>query len=363
MDKIYLKSQQIFIGCILFFCINLQSFSATVAAPLALNTYHRDVPSALDSLIRQNLVEKKYKEALTLLEEQLKRDPKNEALRYQEALIYVDLEKYDQAKSILQDILALNKTNTKAYQLLDKVNQAIESLPHNEIGLGQDETYVSDLNNTWSISSLHYYRFTEYGTFGARVNYGYRFHTSGKQYQIEAYPKFFNSKVYANLSYAFSNTPQQVFPRYQYTIEPYFTIFDSVEFSFGQRFVRDFNVNIYNNTGSIGKYFGDYFIWVRSNHYIPKSVNYDEVGLRRYFNDGQNYFSIKLGGGKYPDIGDIQPFTQLILITAKSIGLDSKIKINKSVFLKGYVVYTDQLFLADKRRQLTEGGLELDYLF
>ena len=87
--------------------------------------------------------------------------------------------------------------------------------PKNEFGYDQDEAYVSDLKAYWSFSSLHYYRFTQAGIFGARVNYANKYAIAGEQYQLEAYPKIFPESLpgsYINLVFGLSNTSQQVYP-------------------------------------------------------------------------------------------------------------------------------------------------------
>lgn len=334
----------------------------TSITPIGLNGYYSYAPSALQAQIQKQVAGKQYKEAIASLDQQLSRDPTNISLLYQKADIYSDIGQYDNAIDVLNKIVALKPDDQKAKDYIAKLNLLKEKIPHNEVGLGQYETYVSDIGHYWSITSLHYYRFTDKGTFGGRVNYGHRYGQSGEQYVLEAYPKSFNGNVTTNLTYGWSNTSQQVFPKYQYTIEPYLSLPKGIEISVGQRFIRDFGVNIYNNTESIGKYFSDYFIWFRPNHYSPSAKNYYEIGLKRFFT-GLNYVSIRVGAGKYPDIGDLPPLNEIIILKAKNIGLDGQYGLSPFVYVKANVGYTDQTLPGGTKRKLTDAGLELDWRF
>jgi YaiO family outer membrane protein len=234
--------------------------------------------------------------------------------------------------------------------------------PLNEIGYDQDEAYVDDIGGYWSYSSLHYYRFTEAGIFGARVNYATRYGNGGEQYLLEAYPRL-TQYSYLSLTAGLSNTSQQVFPKYQYTVEPYFTLPYGLEISAGQRYARSFGTNIYTYTGSIGKSFSDYFAWFRPYHYTPKSSDYFEVGIRRFFCNEKTYVSLKAGTGKYPDIGDLPPLNDIIILSANSLSIDGQIPIQNNIFLKGQLGYVRQVYHSGNVREITDGSLGVTWQF
>lgn len=232
----------------------------------------------------------------------------------------------------------------------------------NEIGIGQEEDYVSDLGGYWSYSTLNYYRFTDKGTYGGRINYANRYANGGEQYQLEAYPKF-TDNLYATLTVALSNTSQRVFPHYQYVVEPYYAFKNGFVVSLGQRYARTFDVNIYTYTGSVGHEVGNYFIWVRPYHYTPKSTNYVEVGVRRTFEDENKYLSLTIGGGRTPDIGDLPPLNQIITLSAKALNLSGQLPLSKAIFLRGNVGYIKQDYQTGNERNIKQGSIGLIWRF
>jgi YaiO family outer membrane protein len=262
-----------------------------------------------------------------------------------------------------------NRTN-QALRLI-KTAEAVTTTPLNELGFDQDEAYVSDIGGYWSYSSIHYYRFTKYGVFGARVNYADRYANGGEQYQLEAYPKlvknfYFIVDSYIELTGAKSNTSQRVFPQYQYSIEPYLTLPNDYEVSFGQRYSRGYGVNIYTYTGSIGKYLDDgkYFLWFRPYHFTPKSVDYFEVGARRFFNDEQTSFITVRGGiGRMPDIGDVPPLNQIIILQEDNLSVDGQIPLRKDIFFKAGLGYSRQGYSFGHVRHVTDGSVGIFWQF
>lgn len=233
----------------------------------------------------------------------------------------------------------------------------------NNIGISQEEDYVSDLKQYWSYSSLYYYRKTIHGIFGARVNYANRYSMGGEQYQLEAYPKI-SPNVYAALSVGLSNTSQQVFPKYQYSVEPYFNLPKGYEASIGQRFIRSYDVNIYTYTGSIGKNVGNYFVWLRPYHYTPKSVDFFEAGIKRYFEGLDDTFvSFKVGTGKIPDIGDIPPLNQITILSANTFSIDGQFHATRCMLVRLGVGYARQVYQSGNVREITNGSINLTWKF
>lgn len=351
------------ICCILGF-VSLSVKADFGGRAIGISSSHFYAPPALESLIQKNITQKKYKAASSILDEQLSKDPKNTALLFDRAAIYADLGEYDKSMDVLDQIAVLQPDNEKANKLRKVIAEKQKAIPRNELGFYQDENYVSDLKSYWSYSSLHYYRFTKHGTFGGRVNYANRYGTPGEQYQLEAYPKLFEG-AYATLSFALSNTSQRVYPHYQYTVEPYFSLpRTNFEVSLGQRYIKSYGVNIYTYTGSVAYYLNNYFIWFRPYHYTPKSTDYFELGIRRYSDDDTNkYFSIKAGIGKYPDIGDFPPLNQIIIVSANSIGFDGKYPLTKTLFLQGWVGYIRQVYHSGLVREVTDGALGINWQF
>jgi len=216
----------------------------------------------------------------------------------------------------------------------------------NEVGVDGALSYVSDLATYWTYSSLHYYRLTNKGTFGGRINSAHRFGSTAVQYQAEAYPVLYKG-AYAALSIAYANSTQTLFASYQYRVEGYFPLPQNYEFSLGQggqRFPRFGNQNIFLYTGSLGKYIGEYFVWARPFYYTPQSNFMYEVGLRRLFTDPNKYVSIRASSGHLPDIGDLPPLDNMITVSQSAIALGGQLPLKNNFFAKTDVSYAHQVY-------------------
>ncbi|MEN9449470.1 MAG: hypothetical protein RJA83_84 [Pseudomonadota bacterium] len=341
--------------------------SGAFAGPVADNRalfvtgYHSDISPGLELLIDQSLLHQKTKDTLSLINSELEKDPTNTTLMYKKASIYADQGLWNNTLDALNQIILLQPSNTKANALIKIVDEKKRAEPHNEIGFDLDEAYVSDLSTYWNYSSIHYYRLTDGGKFGGHVNHANRYGSSGTQYQLEAYPKL-SKNAYAELSLGYADTGQIIFPTLQYNLEGYIDTANNLEFSLGQggkHFAQFSNQNILSYTGTIGKNIGSSFIWFRPTYFTPKKTWFYQVGLRKYFSDPNNYMSVVAAIGRIPDLGDVPPFDQMIIISQKGIGIVGQVSLSKSIFLKGGIGYVKQLFPSGLRREITDASIGL----
>ena len=249
-----------------------------------------------------------------------------------------------------------------ASKLPDEAKQAV---PRNEIGVDVNEAYVNDLTAYWNYSSMHYYRLTDGGKFGGHFNYAKRYGTTGKQFQLEAYPKF-SKNIYGTFSFSYANQTQYLYPNLQYIVEGYIDVAHGLEFSLGQsaqKFIRFNNQKIFNYTGTIGKYFGDSFAWLRPHYYTPVGTQFYEVGIRHYFSDTDNYISFIVGAGRLPDIGDLPPLDQMIIISQRAISMSGQFALTKTVFIQYGAGYAKQHYPSHLLREVTDGRLGMIWKF
>lgn len=317
---------------------------------------------ALTMQVQQHLIGHRYKEAISLLDQQLQINPNNTDALFKKAEIYIDLGQYKNAEAVLNQIKILKPNDEKLNRFSLIVEKYRATEPKNEIGFDQDEAYVSDLKHYWTYSSLHYYRLSGDGKWGGRINYSARYGTHAEQYQLEAYPRL-TTNLNGAFTLAYSNTSQRLFPTIAYTLEGYYSYHPNFEFSlgqYGQRFVRFSNRQIFTYTGSVGYYYGQYFIWFRPSVYTPTSTEGNEIGITRYFENSANvanFITLRVSSGLLPDIGNLPPLDNIIKVHQDTIGVSGQYAVTKTVFLKGRLSYYHQNYPNNLLREITDGDV------
>lgn len=342
----------------LFFLFPIFSYAA-IDQTLAISLPNTFITQAQGMMIEQLLLQKRYNDTLSYIDDELAKNPNNTELLYKKAAVYVEMEQYGNASDTLDEILKLQPEHKEAASLRARITELEKSIVHNELGASFNDAYVSDQNSYWTYSSLHYYRFTDFGTYGGRVNYATRYGTNAEQYQFEAYPKFQNSWhiQYIQMSFAYSNFSQILFPNYQYSFEPYFNLPHNFELSAGFRGLDSFGVGIYTYTGSLGYYFGNNYAWFRPYIYAPEPAQFYEIGIRHYFSNKNTFVSLKAGKGKAPDILDLAPLNQIIILDQDLIAGNAQFLIYKNVYLQVGAGYLHQVFPSGNVRNITDGSL------
>ncbi len=177
------------------------------------------------------------------------------------------------------------------------------------IGMNFAIDRFSDTYGPMNSGFIELTRRTAYGSLFARLNYASRFGTRGIQAETDLYPRLTDG-IYAYLSYGYSTS--ELYPRHRAGAELYTKLPSSYEGSVGLRhlfFGPASSVTIY--TGSIGLYFGSYWISVRP-YLIPNDAGLTKsasVTLRRYLGDAENFISLKAGAGFSADERTIQSST------------------------------------------------------
>lgn len=243
----------------------------------------------------------------------------------------------------------------------------------NDLGFDQDESYLSDLKKYWDYSSLYYYRKTEYGKIGARANRNDRHNgIRATQYQCEAYP-ILTKRIYLSLAYAWARTSNLIYPNKKYYIEGFYDAPNGVELSFGhmgEKFAAFSGQHIYEYTGSVGRYFGDNFIWFRTAYFKPTKTMFYIAGVRySFWDDPETYVLLTANAGILPDIGDVPPFDKIIPEKQRGIALGTQLPLGfkklctfDKLYIRAGVGYTRQQYPKLLRR-VTNFALGLHVYF
>lgn len=225
----------------------------------------------------------------------------------------------------------------------------------NEVGITLDEAYVNDLDSIWSYGSLYYFRLTELGKYGLRLNAANRFDETALQYQLETYPKL-NQNIYATFIVSYANHSQIHYPTFHLHAEPYFNFYNHFELSLGydtKHYNQFSGQKIDYYTASLGKYIDQYYLWARISYFNPISDELIEIGARKYFNNEKNYIGLRANTGKIPDIADVPPLDEILLVNQTGIGIDSQYAVHANLFIKAAIRYLSQHYIKpDQNRDI-----------
>lgn len=238
----------------------------------------------------------------------------------------------------------------------------------NEIGIIQQNYYISDVSRTWDYSTLYYGRATPLGKVFGKINYANRLGYQAIQGEIEAFPKL-NKYVYLDIDYAFANEPN-LFPDRSYVIEAYVTTKKAFDFSIGAKYnVVDKNHQFYVYTGSITKFLNDYknSVTFRPYFFVPvtgQNSTLYTLNIRHVVADPYFYFGCLIGAGNSPDLADLT--TVNFLVTRNKI-INPYINFplhNDRINVKLSFLYQNQLFNSlNKVRDWTGGTMSLAWSF
>lgn len=164
-----------------------------------------------------------------------------------------------------------------------------------------DFSYV-DFRGTidpWRLGSLSVGHATSAGSIIARLNYAYRFATSGLQGEVDAYPRL-RAGTYAYLNAGYSGA--DIFPRWRLGGELFQSFPSAWEGSLGFRQLRFGGPPVTLITGAVGKYSGNYWVSVRPYLRFRSTGTSASAGVtaRRYFADGDHYFGARASYGSSP---------------------------------------------------------------
>lgn len=260
---------------------------------------------AVDALIDAELLSDNYPGAIKYADIGLSYHPNDGSFLYKKARALNNSGNSKKASSLLNQILATDPSNKDAVGLLLSIRRGSMV---NKLTLNY-WTYIFNDVNPWSFGSAAIGRKTKtFGTVTLRYNFARRFDKDGHQIEIDAYPTIAKG-VYMYFSTAISN--KKNFPYSRLSIEPYFKLPASFEMSLGFRYLNfdDNRIATFDSnkvviyTGSIGKYYGNYWFSVRpyltpGKEAWSKSVN---LTVRRYLADADSYLSLIVGTGISPD--------------------------------------------------------------
>jgi YaiO family outer membrane protein len=286
---------------------------------------------AIDAIIDNEIMADDYSSAVIYADEALLYHPGDETFLYKKARALNKLGKTKDSQAILRNIVQLNPDNKEAPKLLLDIKRAGRV---NKFTMSYS-TDMFDGSTPWTFASASIGRKTKrFGSVILRYNFANRFGNNGNQIEIDAYPAIAKG-IYFYFNAGISN--KKNFPYTRLSIEPYFKLPKSFELSVGVRYMN-FDANrlfaldsnkVLIYTGTIGKYFGSY--WISLRPYFTKGTDAwsksASITVRRYFGDEDSFISLNVGSGMSPDEQQYAFNPDMTFLKSNKISLDYQQKV------------------------------------
>ncbi|HWK07502.1 MAG TPA: YaiO family outer membrane beta-barrel protein [Puia sp.] len=305
-----------------------------------------------------------YEEALTICTTGLQAHPASEELLLRKAKILNAMKRFAAADSVLRQLLHINKDNTAA-RALD--NRLKELSWKNKINSSYDFVYFDkQFKDPWHLVSLDYGRSTKFGTITGRINYANRFRENGVQYELEAYPHI-SPTFYSYAEVAYSNN-DGVFPQWRGGFSLYANLPSSFEGELGVRYLQFSGSPTWIYTAYLGKYYKSWLwggrIYLTPATYTPAvSVSYS-LSARYYYGGADDLVGVSAGYGISPDdrynILQLEGRTKL---TSYNVGVFFKKKLLRRNVLSISANWLNQEYLPHTIGNQYQTGIAWQYRF
>ncbi|HKX26209.1 MAG TPA: YaiO family outer membrane beta-barrel protein [Blastocatellia bacterium] len=293
-------------------------------------------------------------EALKLADEGLAADPGNQNLRFKRAKALRSVGDYKAASNDINETLRTDPDSPEARSLSLQLKDESKI---NRLKLDYTADFFDSTFDPWHLMTVSLSRPTGWGSVIGRFNYASRFGIRASQFEADAYPRIRNG-TYAYLNAGYSSS--SIFPKVRAGGEIYQALPRSYEASFGFRHLRFSGSSVTIYTGSVGKYYGNY--WISFRPYLtPSSIGPSVSGnltVRRYFKDELNYASVVVGAGISPD--ERAATLELIRLKSHKISIDGRKQVSRYLGASASFGYSneDLRFGGTRKRYTVSFGIE-----
>ncbi len=258
---------------------------------------------------------------------------------------------------VLAVILSLAGATTLLAQVGEQPGLVTSTSPRNTVGVEYEyERFETELDPWHSLSLELGHKFDRVSIIG-RVNRARRFNQDGSQFELEAYPKLW-SKAYMYASAATSS--DAIFPDRRYGLQIYQGLGHGYEVSAGARLLDFDGARTRLYTGSIGRYFGNYYATL--SPYVADSDGRKDLSsslqaaLKVSFADPDNYVGFRAGYGKVPETDVL--LQQNLELENWSVRVDRQFPLG-GLLARVAVGFRDQELTFNRKRQSFLAGLAL----
>jgi YaiO family outer membrane protein len=213
------------------------------------------------------------------------------------------------------------------------------------------ESFRGSSTEPWELAVVEYsHKFQGFGSVVFRVNRADRFDREGFQYEIDAYPKLAPG-LYMYLNAGVSS--DSLFPDQRYGAQIYKSLGNGWEASLGFRYLK-FNDSTVIYTGSIGRYWGNYYLTF-TPYVVPDEIDGASASgaleLRYYRTSGDDYWAFRGGYGNAPDVDTLLQITNRLDNGGISVSRQRPLsKKWKTTFLKAKAGYSEREYNVNVKR-------------
>ncbi len=241
-----------------------------------------------------------------------------------------------QATQTLKDFLRKHPQNQEVNTFFISLK---EDLATNNLSVSYALDHFSEIYDPMHYYTLQYSKETARGSIVGRLNVNEKFRIYGTQFELDAYPSITDG-LYAYLNAGYSGS--SIFPGWRYGAQLYKSLPLSFEVSAGIRSLKFGEQFTHIYTGSVGKYFGNSFLF-----FVPYLIPADE-GLSksgnltyRYYGSTEDlFFAVTAGMGFSPEINRFGNEETLPIISLKSqkVGISNTFKLGSANSILGFNV-------------------------
>ncbi|NJD22142.1 MAG: YaiO family outer membrane beta-barrel protein [Melioribacter sp.] len=272
------------------------------------------------------------------------------------AIVLEDLERYNDAFLTLEKIFKIDKSNTEALVLAERLKDKTRI---NSIGVTYQYEKFDKTFDPWQLGSLSYSRRLFFGTTIFRVNFARRFENNGTQYEIDMYPGFAPG-IYSYLNFGYSK--DGIFPKQRYGASLYFSLPISFEIDGGFRLLK-YSSDTWIYTFALGKYWGNYWFSFRTfiTPQVEKASHSYSLIIRYYLSGADDYLSLSAGTGISPEENSVDLLGNWL--KSDKLGIEYQNKLSRKFILSISGDYSREEYLANEFRTKISVGFGLKFLF
>ncbi|MEQ9439045.1 MAG: YaiO family outer membrane beta-barrel protein [Cyclobacteriaceae bacterium] len=242
--------------------------------------------------VRVEMWDKSWEDALILADEGLGQYPADATLTLLKAQILARLGRNEEAIALLKELTPTPQTDS----LLADIRRL--NTKH-AIRIGYYQANFDQLFTPWQVGSLEYQRRTNLGPIIGRVNVARMFDQTGRQAEIDAYPKL-AAQTYAYLNFGVSD--RTIFPKTRWGAEVFQGIGSGIEISGGLRALYFDPTAVYIYTAQISHHASSHWI---SGRVFLTSLQASRAAsgsftYRKYLQHSDHYFSLYADYGNTP---------------------------------------------------------------